>query len=413
MNFSKPKIIYSSKFKKIILAILTGILVGIVVSAFRFFIEHLLEFIKNNYHKHLLAIIILFILFLMINYFLIKSEPDIKGSGIPQIEAQLNGQLAMDWFGVLWKKFVGGVLAIGSGLFLGREGPSIQLGGVIGLGIWGGLGFSKTDQKILISNGASAGLAAAFNAPVAGVLFILEEIHHNFSPIILVTSFVSSLTANYISLNVFGLKPILQMVKDLPYIQPNQYIWVIFFGIFLGLFAKLYEVVLINLPLIPLWIPFVLLIPIGYFYTDLLGGGNSIILNLNKNNYTLLVIFGVLILRFVFSMISYGSGLPGGIFLPTLSLGAISGMLLSKVAIVFGLLPNSIIVSFIVISMSGLFGAISMAPLTSIVLVTEMVGSLHHLMPLALITITSYLIMDVFRGRPIYDLLTEKLINKN
>jgi H+/Cl- antiporter ClcA len=89
---------------------------------------------------------------------LVKSEPQIKGSGIPQVEGKLSGEIDYPWFPVLWKKFVGGILSVGSGLFLGREGPSIQLGAAVGQGLGQFFKGPKSEEKILISSGASAGL---------------------------------------------------------------------------------------------------------------------------------------------------------------------------------------------------------------------------------------------------------------
>ncbi|KAA1037570.1 chloride channel protein, partial [Lacticaseibacillus paracasei] len=103
---------------------------------------------------------------------------------IPQVEGQLAGELEMHWWSILWRKFVGGVLALGPGLFLGREGPSIQLGASVGQGLAAGFKLSGTDRRLLIASGSAAGLAAAFNAPIAGTLFVLEEVYHNFSPLV-------------------------------------------------------------------------------------------------------------------------------------------------------------------------------------------------------------------------------------
>lgn len=102
---------------------------------------------------------------------------------------------------ILWKKFVGGVLSVGSGLFLGREGPSIQLGAMVGQGFGEYTKASTSEKKIFISSGAAAGLGAAFNAPIAGLLFVIEEVHHHFSPLIWLTSLTAALTANLVSLN--------------------------------------------------------------------------------------------------------------------------------------------------------------------------------------------------------------------
>ena len=104
--------------------------------------------------------------------FLIKSDSDIKGSGIPHVEGELKGLLHPDWWSVLWKKFVGGVLAISMGFMLGREGPSIQLGAMAGKGVAQSLKAERMEKRVLIASGAAAGLSAA-STPRLQVCFLL------------------------------------------------------------------------------------------------------------------------------------------------------------------------------------------------------------------------------------------------
>lgn len=215
---------------------------------------------------------------------LIRSEQHIKGSGIPQIEGELQGELQQDWFSVLWKKFIGGILSVGAGLFLGREGPSIQLGAMVGKGFGVKTGASTSEKKIFISSGAAAGLAAAFNAPIAGLLFVIEEIHHTFSPLIWLTSLTSALTANFVSLNFFGLKPVLYL-GNIPQLPLRYYGHLILLGILLGIFGYIYQSTLLALSKLYLLtnlpehfygiIPFLLVIPIGFFFPHYLGVGIS------------------------------------------------------------------------------------------------------------------------------------------
>ncbi len=197
--------------------LLVGIIAGVVVSLFRFCIEYGLKFVQWVYgqiqQSPMLVIpwIILSIIVAVFVGWLVKQVPDIKGSGIPQVEGQLAGELDYAWWPVLWRKFVGGILGIGSGLFLGREGPSIQLGATIGQGVAEKLHQTGADRRSLIAGGAAAGLSAAFNAPIASTLFILEEVYHNFSPIIWTTALASAIASNFISLNFFGLVPVLHI----------------------------------------------------------------------------------------------------------------------------------------------------------------------------------------------------------
>ena len=256
-------------------------------------------------------------------------------------------------------------------------------------------------QKILISSGASAGLAAAFNAPIAGLLFVLEEVHHSFSPLVWLTSFSAAISANFVSLHFFGLQPVLYIgpVKSLPL----EYYWtLVLLGVLLGLLGWIYQKTLLSLPKVYGkikglssnyygFVPFILILPIGYFFPHLLGGGNQIVLALGNQPATIWALVGLLVLRFVFSMVSYGSNLPGGIFLPILTLGAIIGTLYGSLLVQYVGMDPIFVKNFLIFSMAGYFTAIGKAPLTAI-------------------TLVSYITIDSLGGKPIYESLLERLV---
>ncbi|AVK64834.1 ClC family H(+)/Cl(-) exchange transporter [Lactobacillus sp. CBA3606] len=413
-----------TRFSAVWRGLVVGLITGVVVSVFRFCIEQGLLLVQWGYGQIrgnlwlLLPWLGLSVLVAVIVGLMVKKTPDIKGSGIPQVEGQLAGELDYAWWPVLWRKFIGGILSIGSGLYLGREGPSIQLGATIGQGFAEETHQTGADRRSLIAGGAAAGLSAAFNAPIASTLFILEEVYHNFSPIIWTTALASAIASNFISLNFFGLVPVLHIPygRNLPL---SQYGNLIGLGILLGIFGYLYQNVTLVMPgwyaklRLPSWlnglVPFLLVIPIGLLWPQLLGGGNSIILNIAGAPPLLLGLLGIFVLRFVFSTVSYGSGLPGGIFLPILSLGAILGAIYAQAMVAIGLMPAQYVTNFIIFAMAGYFAGIGKAPFTAILLITEMVGTLHHLMPLAVVSMTAYVVVDLLGGAPIYEALLEKL----
>ncbi|MCO8287897.1 ClC family H(+)/Cl(-) exchange transporter [Tetragenococcus halophilus] len=410
----------------ILKGVIVGLITGFLVSIFRLTIEKMTEYVQNFYifsQSEPLWLILWGVISVVIALFvgyLIKGQPHITGSGIPQVEGMLEEEVHYRWFPVLWRKFVGGILSVGTGLFLGREGPSIQLGASVGQGLSNMYHSPKYEQKILISSGASAGLAAAFNAPIAAVLFIVEEIHHTFSPLIWLTSLVSAIIANFISLYIFGLQPVLYLghMQDLPL---KYYGLLMILGIILGVLGRLYQKNLLDLPKwfnkLPIpaafygIVPLVLVIPIGFYLPQLLGGGNQIILSLEENHFPLLLLLFLFLLRYIFSMISYGSNLPGGIFLPILSLGAILGALFGEFSISYLGVEEYYLKNFIIISMAGYFTAIGKAPLTAIILVTEMVGSINHLMPLGFVSLIAYIVVDLLGGHPIYESLLDRLVS--
>ena len=230
----------------IVIGALIGLLAGSAVSLFRYMIGFILSQIVIVYtflreQPQWIPVWILFSLVMgVILGQIVKSEPDIKGSGIPQVELQLQGKMDMNWWSVCWKKFIAGGIAIGSGLLLGREGPSIQLGASIGQGVAETFKANRVQKNVFISSGAGAGLAAAFNAPIAGLMFVLEEVHHTFSPLVAVTTLTAAIISNFISLNVFGVHPSLNLGNDQRF--PMEYYgYVVLLGIVLAIFGLAYH----------------------------------------------------------------------------------------------------------------------------------------------------------------------------
>ncbi len=410
--------------------IIVGLVVGIIVGSFRFFIEegfHIVQHLYQDRTNWLINLLIIFLLYLLISWLstkLTRSDKDIKGSGIPQVEAELKGLMSLNWWSVLWKKYILGTLAIASGLMLGREGPSIQLGAVGGKGIAKWLKSSPVEERSLIASGAAAGLAAAFNAPIAGLLFVVEEVYHHFSRFFWVSTLAASIVANFVSLLMFGLTPVLDMPDNIPLMTLDQYWIYLVMGIFLGFSGFLYEKAVLNISGVYDWIgkkihldkvyypvlAFILIIPVGIFLPQILGGGNQLILSLTEQNLSFQVLIIYFVIRFIWSMISYGSGLPGGIFLPILSLGSLLGALVGVLCVNLGIASQEQFPIFIILGMSGYFGAISKAPLTAMILVTEMVGDIRNLMPLGLVTLVAYIIMDLLKGAPVYEAMLEKML---
>jgi len=405
---------------------LVGLGAGVVVSLFRLLIEHLLSFMQVAYGwlgHHPLWLVpwaALMVLLAVIVGHWVRQVPMIKGSGIPQVEGQLAGDLDYAWWPVLWRKFVSGVMGIGSGLFLGREGPSIQLGGTVAQGIAAQFHLTGRRRRLAIAGGAAAGLSAAFNAPIASTLFILEEVYHSFSTLVWVTSLTSAVVADFVSSEVFGLTPVLHIAYQ--HALPLKYYWLLLvLGVGLGLLGYVYQLgtlrggaVYAKLKWLPQHlnciVPFLLVIPIGLLWPISLGGGNQMIVTFAQKAPLLMPLIGYFVLRLGFSMISYSSGLPGGIFLPILTLGALLGAIGARCFNLLGWLPEMYLANFMIYAMAGYFAGISKAPFTAILLITEMVGSLGHLLPLAVVAIIAYITVDSLGGAPIYEALLEQMV---
>lgn len=351
---------------------------------------------------------------------LLRRQPLIGGSGIPQLECELKGKLKSSWLSVLLCKFTGGFLCLLGGLSLGREGPSIQLGAMAGKGISRLLRRSGEDERVLLSCGASAGLAAAFHAPAAGVLFCLEEIHHTFTPRLLLPLMTAVLSADLISVQVFGVGPVFHFAPQTDF-TPVLYLLILPLGLLLGLLGTFYNAATMavvrflqdksGLPVfVRLLIPFLTAGILALCAPALLGSGNPLVEQAADGDYMLQILLLLLAGKFLFSLLSFGSGAPGGIFFPLLVLGALIGCSYGVCAVhLFHLDPN-LIASFLLLGMAGNFAAIVRAPFTGAILLFEMTGSVHTLLPLLAVSLVACATADALRSAPIYDSLAARLI---
>lgn len=415
---------YSFRLKLIFEGIIIGLVTGFVIILFRLTLDKI-----ENYTAGLGAMLeahpwsypVMFASLIAVGLLigaLIKYEPMIRGSGIPQVEGLLLRKFEMSWWKIILGKIIGGIASIGSGLSMGREGPSIQVGASIGLGFSRVFKRIKIEENFLVSSGASAGLAAAFNAPLAGVMFALEEIHKRFSPLILLSAVPAALMADLVTEKIFNLDPIFSFI-DIGALPFNNYVYLIILGGFLGLAGAAFNISLLNYKSFYVsrrWLPVIIrpvipLILAGVFiiyFPGVLGGGLSIIKAVAENDMTFNIIILLLLVKFAFTIISYGSGAPGGIFLPMLAIGAVSGKLVIMVLQQFTNIDPVYANNFVMLAMAGYFAAVVKAPITGIVLITEMSGSFKHFLPLAIVVFIAYVISNLLGTRPIYESLMER-----
>ena len=226
--------------------LLVGMIGGLIVLAYRIalkyagkWMDEIITFAGQSPVRMAGWLLVLMVLAVLVGL-LVRWEPMISGSGIPQLEGEMAGKLSQKWWRVLPAKFAGGFLSLLAGLSLGREGPSIQLGAMTGKGISKLLKRDRTEEKFLLTCGASAGLSAAFHAPLAGVMFSLEEVHKNFSVSVLISVMTASITADYISSQFIGIEPVFQF--DIGNVLPQNYYWmIVVLGVILGCFGAFYN----------------------------------------------------------------------------------------------------------------------------------------------------------------------------
>jgi CIC family chloride channel protein len=357
-----------------------------------------------------------------------KFAPETAGSGIPHVKAVLLRLRPFHWLRVIVVKIVGGLLAMGGGLSLGREGPTVQMGAAVGEGIAKATRASKRSETHLVSCGAGAGLAAAFNAPLSGFLFVIEELQRELSPLTYGTALIASVVGNVVARFLTGQLPSF-MVEDHATLPLASIPVVILIGLLCGVIGVVWNGTLLGSQTVFTKISWLkpkhrpafagliggilLLTPLA----GATGGGHHLAEQVIGGHYSGMDMIGFLVMLFavklIFTGLSYGSGAPGGIFAPMLVVGAMVGYLGGE-----GLLPifsylNVDAGMFAMIGMAGLFAASVRAPLTGVILVVEMTGNYDLLLYLLLACFTASITAEKLKGKPIYEELLARDLRRS
>ncbi len=420
----------TKNFKLIFFAFIIGLMAGGVGALFRVTLMHIADFRDHLYanannlgvESWVLSLIFaassIVIALLLVN----KFSPEASGSGVQEIEGALDEVRPMRWKRVLPIKFIASIFSLGSGLLLGREGPTIQMGANIGKMVKDI--FKQTEDKTnpLVSAGAAAGLASAFNAPFSGVMFVMEEMHGHFkySFYSIAAIMIASGTADFVIRVILGVSPVIQMnVFPIPVLSG---IWLfILLGAFFSLIGFAFNKALIisldffkeisKRSMVLLGVLAGLLIAaVGIYFPTMIGGGYTTIAQVLNQSYTLDFLIILFLARFVLTIFSYGIGVPGGIFAPLLALGVIFGMFFGSVMHYYfpGLVAHPGI--YAVAGMAAIFASTVRAPLTGLVLSIEMTSNYELILPLIVTTVTASVITAQLGNEPIYTTLLKRTL---
>lgn len=344
-----------------------------------------------------------------------RLAPEAAGSGIQQVKNALRGQSRPISARVIPVKFIGGTLAIGSGFVIGREAPTIQMGAVLGHLCGRALRLAPEDRLVLLAAGSGAGLAAAFNAPLAGAIFVFEELLRRFDERTVVPTLAACGAALAVMRTITGDHTVLKVPPMDPALTSRPLLF-LGFGAILGLVGSGYlQLMLGALRLADRCRGFQLEVMaavvgaivglLGFFAPLSVGGGEPLIQALLDNRYGLPTVAWILAARSFLGPLSYAPGLPGGFLAPLLLIGAAAGALLGGLTRLWLPQLDIPVAAFIAVGMASCFVAVVRAPVTGIALAIEMTGAPTLFVPILVACASATAVPATLGLRPIYDSL--------
>jgi len=404
--------------KTIAEAALIGLISGIIVIAFKFGIENLFKFVKDNFYSApCLFVLITTLGGLMSGLLVCKFAPETAGSGIPYVKIALMKNGVAIRTRTVFVKFFAGILGIGTGLSLGREGPSVQLGAGAGAFVAKLFKLKECEKNNLIAAGAGCAIAATFNAPVAGTLFVLEELTRKSSPSMLFMCIIATVVSSAAGRFFAGANPAFNIHLSPLGINKSILIFCILTGIISGLlgvlftktiffFNKLYSKIKIPPYCKPALAGFLTGIA-GLFVPYILSGGNNTVEALLNFKFSIGLAIIILILKFFITPLCFSSNAAGGIFLPMLTIGALLGYILAFCMNTFGLNINLVAAS--AFGMAAFLSSVTRTPLVAAVMVFEMTGGYDCILPIMLTVAMAQYSAEKLNQKPIYATLAVNL----
>jgi chloride channel protein, CIC family len=404
----------------LLLAVLIGIFSGMAVVCFRVAIEFTTFLLLGSSLSPSIARVILApaLAGLAIGLLALEVFPRSRGSGVNQTKLAvyvLNGYIS---FRTVISKFLMCALAMGSGQSLGPEDPSLQMGAGIASAIGRGLKLSQRKVRLIAPVGAAAGLAAALNAPISAVLFVIEEVIGNWSAGVL-GAIVLAAISSVVTMRVFLGRESLFRVPPFQLVHPWEVLAYVVLGViggFLSLaFLKWIAYARPRIHALPGWTRYVqpaaagLLIGlIGIRLPQVMGAGYAVIDEALHGQFTLKLLIALALLKIVVTGISFLSGTPGGMFAPALFIGAMLGGAVGTVEQhIFPHLTGTV-ATFALVGMGTFFSGFLRVPITSVFLVIELSGSYTAVLPVMISTLVAYFISRRYQKVALFDLLARQ-----
>lgn len=372
---------------------------------------------------------ILSALLAMVGYYLVRRfAPEAGGSGIPEIEGALEELRPVRWWRVIPVKFFGGMGTLGAGMVLGREGPTVQLGGNIGRMVLDLFRMRSAEARhTLLATGAAAGLSAAFNAPLAGILFIIEEMRPQFRyNMISIKAVFTGVIMSSIVFRVFNGESALIEVGQLANAPVNTLWLYLILGMIFGCFGPLFNTLVLRTQdlfqrihggEIKKWVLVGGLIGglcgvLGLIQPTAAGGGFNLIPIAAEGNFTIGLLLFIFFARVITTLLCFSSGAPGGIFAPMLALGTLLGTAFGMAAAAWFPAYHLEAGTFAIAGMGALLAASLRAPLTGIILVLEMADNYQLILPMIITCLGATLLAQFLGGKPLYSTILSRTLAK-
>ncbi len=345
--------------------------------------------------------------------------PGARGSGINQTKAALyiyNGYIS---FRTVLGKFITAALAIGGGFSLGPEDPSLQIGAGVASMVSRRLNLSRERLRMFAPIGAAAGLAAAFNAPISAILFVVEEVIGRWSAAVLGSIVLAAISSVVVARTFWGAEPMFR-IPVVTLRGPQELLAYTVLGVAGGvaslLFSKALGYLRPRLRNLPRWTGYVqspvaglIVGAIAFFgFPQVMGPGYNVIDQAMHGQFTWKFLLALALLKIVATTISFSSGTPGGMFAPTLFIGAMLGASIGTFEkIFFPAFPISV-GSYALVGMGVLFAAFLRVPLTSVFMVLEVSGNYSIVLPVILANTIAYLVSRSLQPYPIFETFTHQ-----
>jgi chloride channel protein, CIC family len=352
---------------------------------------------------------------------IVRWEPLAAGSGIQHVEAVYLGHARPPLIRLVPAKFIGGVLSMGSGLVLGREGPTVHMGAAIGAEAARRARLPDSEVRMMQTALGGAGLAVAFNAPIGGTLFTLEEVTKSFRVKTVLATLFSAIAGVACARLMLGNHADFHVEP----ISAPALAWLplfVAFGLLTGCLGAAYNALVLwfldhvaairRIPTLAKAAVIGAIIGLAMFVSPHAVGGGDLLTQqiLSGHHIVLSVVIGYLAVRFIAGPLSYSAAVPGGLFAPLLAVGALWGLLFAGF---FGAVwpedTTQLAIPMALVGMAAFFAATVRAPVTGLVLVAEMTASTAALVPMMAATAAAVLVAYLVGSPPIYDSLRERM----